>query len=73
MYEEYCLPTDCDNIVSCIKTISVPSIVCVSAPSFELHKPEYPSCGATNLIVGVLLFSNCGVLWSKNRCGDVVM
>ena len=34
MYEKYCLR---DNVVSCIKTIHVPSTV--RAPSFELHKP----------------------------------
>ena len=24
------------------------SNVCISGPSFELHKPEYPHCGATD-------------------------
>ena len=33
MYEEYYLPTNCDNVVSCIP---VPSTVCISAPSFEV-------------------------------------
>ena len=40
----------------------MPSTVCVSAPSFELRKPEYLSCGAADSIVGVLLFTNWGAL-----------
>ena len=58
MYEEYCLPTNCDNVVSCIKTIFVPSgVVCQC------------SCGTTDClqIVGVVC---CGL---KQNCGDVVM
>ena len=32
-----------------LDSIPVPSTECVSAPSFELHKPEYRlSCGATD-------------------------
>ena len=38
IYEEHCLTTSCDTVVSCL-SISVPSMVCVSAPSSELHKP----------------------------------
>ena len=30
MYEEYCLPTNCDNVVSCIKTLSLCRLPCVS-------------------------------------------
>ena len=30
MYEEYCLPTNCDNVVSCIKTLSLCRVPCVS-------------------------------------------
>ena len=54
MYEEHCLPTTCDNVVS----IPVLRMVCFSAPSPELHKPEYPycfSCGTTDC-----LQTNCG-------------
>ena len=32
MYEEYCLPTNCDNVVSCIKTLSLCRVPCVSVP-----------------------------------------
>ena len=70
MYEEYCLPTNCDNVVSCKDSIPVLSTMCASAPSSELHKPEYPYClssGVQQIDCGVLLFTNCGVLWSKNK------
>ena len=32
MYEEYCLPTNCDNVVSCIITLSLCQVPCVSVP-----------------------------------------
>ena len=33
MYEKYCLPTNCDNVVSCIKTLSMCRVPCVSVLS----------------------------------------
>ena len=30
IYEEYCLPTNCDNVVICIKTLSLCQVPCVS-------------------------------------------
>ena len=44
MYEKHCLTTSCDNLVGCIKTLSLCRVWCVSAPSTELHKLEYCSC-----------------------------
>ena len=29
-----CLPTNCDNVVSCIKTLSLCQVPCVSLPLF---------------------------------------
>ena len=45
----------------------MPSTMCVSFPSFELHKPEYPSCDAMDEIMRVSMFTNYGVLWSKTK------
>ena len=51
----------------------MPSTVCVSAPSFELHKPEYPKFWYNKQIVGcycLQIVVYCGL---KTNCGDVVM
>ena len=53
MYEENCLTTSCDTVVA-YDSIPVPSTVCVSAPSSELHTPCF-SCGTTDC-----LQTNCG-------------
>ena len=70
MYEEYCLPTHCDNVVRCMKTLSRCRVPCVSVPPIlsymNLNIPIL-SCGAADKNMGVLLFTNCGVLWSKNK------
>ena len=41
-------------------------MVCVSAPSPQLHKPEYPYCGTTDCLQ-TNFGGDCGVLWSKNK------
>ena len=51
----------------------MPSTVCVSAPSFELHKPEYLSCGAADYIVGCYCLQIGVCCDLKINCGDVVM
>ena len=64
MYEEYCLPTNCDNVVSCIKTLSLCRVLCVSVPPIlsyiSLH--EYP-------YYFQLCCNNCGVLSKKKLWG----
>ena len=67
-----CLPTNCDNVVSCIQTLSpVPSTVCVSAPYSELHKPELLWCNGLKC-GGVIVYKLWCVVVKKN-CGDVFM
>ena len=58
----------------------MPSTVCVSAPSSELHKPQHPYIVLVVVrqivykqIVGVVLFTNCIVFGIKTNCGDVVV
>ena len=63
-----CLPTNCDNVVSCIKTLSLCRVPCVSVPPILSYiNLNCLSCGTTDKNVGVLLFTNCGVLWSKKK------
>ena len=80
MYEEYCLPTNCDNVVSCKDSIPVLSTMCASAPSSELHKPEYPYCLSSGVqqivykqIVGCYCLQIVVCCGLKTNCGNVVM
>ena len=72
MYEELY----CDNVVSCIKTLSLCRVatMCVSAPYSELHKPEL-----FNTVVQRIKMWGCYCLQIvvccglKRNCGDVFM
>ena len=53
---------------SFIKTLSLCQVPCVSVPPILSYiNLNCLSCGATDQNVGVLLFTNCGVLWSKTK------
>ena len=44
-----CLPTNCDNVVSCIKTLSLCRVPCVSVPPILSYiNLNCLSCGATD-------------------------
>ena len=63
-----CLPTNCDNVVSCIKTLSLCRVPCVSVPPILSYiNLNIPIVLSNGLKCGVLLFTNCGVLWSKKK------
>ena len=52
-----------NNVVSCIKTLSLCRVPCMSV--LPILKPELFKLWCEN--VGVLLLTNCGVLWSKKK------
>ena len=73
MYEEYCLPTNCDNVVSCIKTLSLCRVPCVSVPPIL----SYINLNIQVVVQQITLWECyclqivvcCGL---KRNCGDIV-
>ena len=67
-----CLPTNCDNVVSCIKTLSLCRVPCVSLSpilsyinlKFVVQRIKMWGCYCLQIVMG------CGL---KRNCGDVVM
>ena len=74
VYMKSCLPTNCDNVVSCIKTLSLCRVPCVSVPPILSYiNLNCLSCGATENKMWEHYCLQIGVCCGLKSCGDVFM
>ena len=64
-----CLPTNCDNVVSCIKTLSLCRLPCVSVPPIL----SYINLNCLTCAWGCYYLQIVVCCGLKRNCGDVFM